>query len=209
MQHKKEEIFSGIINYVNDYVDEKGTSPSMNEIATGLGIAKSTVSKYAAYMCENGICEYDSHRRIRTKQMQQDLADLTRTPLRNAPVVGYVACGSPTEAEEYEEESVRLPASIFGQGPLFILHASGDSMIEAGIEDGDLVVVKQQSTANRGDIVVALTKDGTTLKGYYPEPQNRRIRLQPANSAMEPMYFEEVTIQGIATRVIKTIHGML
>ena len=208
MQHKKTEIYQAIEDFVNDYFDTNGTPPTMGDIGAALEINKSTVSRYVAAMEEQGLAFYDDHRRILTRQMRNDLANMTRTPLRGsrfAPVIGSVVCGTPNESDANLEETVRLPKSLFGKGPLFILHASGDSMIEAGIDDGDLVVVRQAQTARPGDIVVALTEDGTTLKGYFPEPEKRRIRLQPANSSMEPMYFKDIVIQGVAVKIIKGI----
>ncbi|MBQ3935007.1 MAG: repressor LexA [Clostridia bacterium] len=211
MQHKKAKLFEEIEAFLNDYADENGTSPTVREIAAGIGVSNATVCKYLAVMEENGLIRYDEHRKVLTRQMMNDLSDLTRTSLhgsRMASVVGVIKCGGPDDAEQYVEETVRLPRSIFGDGPLFLLHASGDSMIEDGIEDGDLVVVRQQSTAEEGDIVVALTPDGTTLKGYFPEPEKRRVRLQPANRSMKPMYYADVTVQGVAVKVIKDVARM-
>ena len=101
-----------------------------------------------------------------------------------------------------------LPKSIFGSDPLFLLFADGESMIEAGIDDGDLVVVRQQRHASRGDIIVAYMDGETTLKGYYPEPEKNRIRLQPANETMRPIYVSSLEIQGVAVYVIKQIGKM-
>ena len=208
MQHKKTEIYQAIEEFINDYFDANGTTPTMGDIGEALGINKSTVSRYVAAMEEQELVFCDEHRRVLTRQMRNDISNMTRTPLRGsrfAPVIGSVVCGTPNESDAYLEETVRLPKSLFGKGPLFILHASGDSMIEAGIQDGDLVVVRQSQTARPGDIVVALTDDGTTLKGYFPEPDKKRIRLQPANSSMAPMYFKDVVIQGVAVKIIKSI----
>lgn len=211
MQYKKIEIFTAIEDYINDYVDTNGTSPAMSTIAKGVGINKSTVSRYVATMAEQGLIQYDEHRKVLTRQMLNDLQNMTRTPLRGSrtvSIVGSIACGSPYECEQYIEETVRLPKSIFGDGPLFILHASGESMLEAGIDSGDLVVVRQQQVAKEGDIIVALTEDGTTLKGYFPELEKKRIRLQPANSTMKPRYYKEITIQGVAVKIIKKVGTM-
>lgn len=205
MQYKKPETFKAIEDFINEYADTYGTVPTIRDIANGVGLARSSVSSYLQAMEERGEIEYDEHRKPLTRMLLNDLSNMTRSPLlRNgAPIVGSVSCGTPVETEEVIEETVRLPKSIFGDGPLFILHASGESMIEAGIDDGDLVVIKQQQTANTGDIVVALVDGATTLKGYFPEPEKKRIRLQPANSTMKPMYFKDVQIQGVAVKVIK------
>ena len=96
------------------------------------------------------------------------------------PVLGSVSCGVPKFAEENIEEYVRLPVALFGRGEFFILRANGDSMIEANIDDGDLVLIRQQNYADEGQIVVALMEDEATLKRYYPEPEKRRVRLHPS-----------------------------
>ena len=143
MQHKKTELFNAIEEFIDEYVDLNGSSPTVRDIADGVGVSNPTVCKYLAAMKEQGIIEYDDHRKPVTRQMMNDIRNTTRTPFRAgfAPVVVSIACGSPGEREEYIEEIVSLPKSLFGEGPLFILRATGESMIEAGIEDGDLVVV--------------------------------------------------------------------
>ena len=121
------------------------------------------------------------------------------------PVLGSVACGVPKYAEENIEEYVRLPVSLFGRGDFFILRANGDSMIEAGIDNGDLVLIRQQNTAETGQIVVALMEEEATLKRYYPEPQWGRIRLHPENSMMTDIYVDSCIIQGVAVKVLKDL----
>lgn len=120
-------------------------------------------------------------------------------------VLGRVSCGLPKYAEENIEEYVSLPVSLFGQGRFFILRADGESMIEAGIEDGDMVVIRQQSTASEGQIVVALVEDETTLKRYYIDKRRRCVRLHPENSEMEDIYVNDCIIQGVAVHVIKAL----
>ena len=120
-------------------------------------------------------------------------------------VLGSVACGVPRFAEENIEEYVRLPVSLFGSGDFYILRAVGDSMIGVGIDDGDLVLVRQQNYAEAGQIVVALVEDEATLKRYYPEPENKRVRLHPENDSMSDIYVDECLIQGVAVKVIKNL----
>ena len=121
------------------------------------------------------------------------------------PILGRIACGIPKFAEENIEEYVRLPVALFGKGNFFILRAYGDSMIEAGIDDGDLVLIRQQNYADEGQIVVALMEDDATLKRYYPEPENQRIRLHPENSRMDDIYVDYCEIQGVAVKVLKDL----
>ena len=202
MQHQNTEYYGYILNFIEDYKNRFGESPSSREIADALGMTKSTVSRYLATMRKNGMLEIESARNIiltKHKPMQE---------IVNAPFVGKVACGLPKYAEENIQELIPLPASYIGKGTFFVLEADGESMIEAGIEPGDLIIVRQQATANPGDIVVALTSttDSTaTLKRYYPEPEHRKIRLHPENSEMEDQYYDEIIIQGVAIRVLKNV----
>lgn len=202
MQHQNTEYYGYILNFIEDYKNRFGESPSSREIGDALGMTKSTVSRYLATMRKNGMLEIESARNIilaKHKPMQE---------IVNAPFVGKVACGLPQYAEENVQERIPLPASYIGKGTFFVLEADGESMIDAGIEPGDLIVVRQQATANPGDIVVALTSttDSTaTLKRYYPEPKMKKIRLHPENSEMEDQYYDEVIIQSVAIRVLKNV----
>ena len=121
------------------------------------------------------------------------------------PVLGAVACGLPKFAEENIEEFVRLPSSLFGDGDFYILRADGDSMKDAGIDSGDLVLIKHVTAAEPGNIVVALVGDEATLKRFYPEPRQNRIRLHPENADYEDIYVGSCEIQGIAVKVLKDL----
>lgn len=122
----------------------------------------------------------------------------------SGPLVGSIACGNLLYAEEHIEEYISLPVSLFGKGNFFILRANGDSMIEAGINDGDLILIRQANIANEGQIIVALVNDEATLKRYYPEPEHRRIRLHPENPTMDDnIYVDHLVIQGVAVKILK------
>lgn len=200
MQHKNQETISALDKFISEFIDKHGVSPTMSEIADGVGIAPATVYRYMSYMRENGMLEYDGHRSIVTKEAKK-----TRTQSIRVPVLGSVSCGVPKLAEENIEEYVRLPVSLFGQGNFYLLRANGDSMIEAGIDDGDLVLIRQQSTAEDGQIVVALMDDEATLKRFYPEPKHHRVRLHPENSSMEDIIVPDCIIQGVAVKVLKDL----
>ena len=201
MQHKKQEYIDMIVDYIDEYRDSNGGStPTGADIAAGVGLAPSTVSKYMSFMREQGIIDYSGHRNIFTKQSRQDAFGFCRVP-----ILGAVACGVPKYAEENIEEYVRLPVALFGRGSFYLLRANGDSMIEAGIDDGDLVLIRQQSTAEEGQIVVALMEDEATLKRFYPEPENGIIRLHPENRTMEDIIVENCIIQGVAMKVLKDL----
>lgn len=119
------------------------------------------------------------------------------------PVVGAVAAGSPILAMENIEQTISLPTEIAREDSTFVLRVKGDSMVDAGILDGDFVVVRQQPTAVNGDIVVAMIEDEATVKTYFREPD--RIRLQPQNPDMEPIYVRDVTILGKVVAVFRRI----
>ena len=191
-----------IEKYLNDYSSAYGTAPSMQEIADALGLGKTTVFYHLKKMEEAGRIESRGHRGVYTARQ---LAD--RGPF--VPILGSVACGQPLFAEENVEDYVRLPESLFGRGEFFFLRARGISMIEAGIDNGDLVLFRRQETAWPGELVLALTKNKTesTLKRYYPEPETGQVRLHPENPELKEIYFpiDDFAIQGVAVKVIKDI----
>ena len=121
----------------------------------------------------------------------------------NVPLVGNVAAGSPILAEENITDTLSLPTDIVGDSPSFLLSVRGESMIEAGINDGDYVVVKEQPVADNGDIVVALVDDGATVKRFYKEQGH--VRLQPENSTMEPIITTDCSIAGKVVAVFRRL----
>ena len=204
MRSKNPELMKEITTYVSDYFRIKRTSPSVNEIAKAVGIAKTTAYRYLVDMNERGMISYDGHT-IETPQIDKCVSGYF-----SAPIVGSIHCGDPESEEEHVEEYVSLPESIFGKGEFYILRASGDSMVDVGIEDKDLVVIKKQSTASVGDIVVALDEDSqNTLKtfdgiddssGYaILKYENRR---KYKNKVIR---VRELVVQGVAKHVIKAL----
>ena len=197
MRSKDKTLMAAIEKFVTTFTDDNGISPTMQEVADGVGSSKATVQRYIAQMCEDGIISYSGWRTM--------TATRTKAAVVPVPILGTVACGIPKYAEENIEEYVRLPVALFGKGNFFILRAYGDSMIEAGIDDGDLVLIRQQNTADEGQIVVALMEDEATLKRFYPEPENQRIRLHPENTRMDDIYVDNCEIQGVAVKVLKDL----
>lgn len=197
MQHKNEENFKVLANFIDDYWDRFDVSPTDRIIAEGTGLSKSTVGRYLQEMRSQGIISYDGRRCYKTTR--QKAAKI------KVPIFGRVTCGIPKYAEENIEEYVSLPVSLFGEGDFYLLRAVGESMVNAGIDSGDLVLVQRQETAESGQIVVALIDDEATLKRYYPEPQKNRIRLHPENDTMEDIYTDRCMIQGIVVKVIKDL----
>lgn len=200
MRSKNADLFPEIEGFIDQYREKHNTSPSVQEIADHIGMAKSSTSRYLSHMREHGMLDYEGHRNIATRETKR-----TRSETVKVPVLGSVSCGVPKFAEENIEEYIRLPVALFGRGNFYILRANGDSMIEADIDDGDLVIIRQQNYADEGQIVVALMEDEATLKRYYPEPHNRRVRLHPENSSMEDIYVSDCIIQGVAVKVLKDL----
>lgn len=197
MRSKDKTLMAAIEKFVSDYTDSNGISPTMQEVADGVGSSKATVQRYIAQLCEDGILGYSGYRTMTSTK--------TKAAAIRVPVLGTIACGIPKFAEENIEEYVRLPVALFGKGNFFILRAYGDSMIEAGIDNGDLVLIRQQNYADEGQIVVALMEDEATLKRFYPEPKKHRIRLHPENSRMDDIYVDNCEIQGVAVKVLKDL----
>ena len=197
MRSKDKTLMAAIEKFVSDYTDSNGISPPMQEVADGVGSSKATVQRYIAQLCDDGILDYSGYRTMTSTK--------TKAAAIRVPVLGTIACGIPKFAEENIEEYVRLPVALFGKGNFFILRAYGDSMIEAGIDNGDLVLIRQQNYADEGQIVVALMEDEATLKRFYPEPKKHRIRLHPENSHMDDIYVDNCEIQGVAVKVLKDL----
>lgn len=197
MRSKDKTLMAAIEKFVSDYTDSNGISPTMQEVADGVGSSKATVQRYIAQLCDDGILDYSGYRTMTSTK--------TKAAAIRVPVLGTIACGIPKFAEENIEEYVRLPVALFGKGNFFILRAYGDSMIEAGIDNGDLVLIRQQNYADEGQFVVALMEDEATLKRFYPEPKKHRIRLHPENSRMDDIYVDNCEIQGVAVKVLKDL----
>ena len=202
MRSKNSDLMNNIVEFINREYLDNGRTPTMQEIATAFEISKGCVSKYIAEMQEKGMLENSgSCRGIRTKKMEK-----IQQAVEYLPVVGSIACGTPMLAEENIETYLPIPTEFLGAGSYFILKAYGESMVNAGIDDGDLVVVRQQETADEGQIVVALVDNETTLKRYYLDEEHKRIRLHPENDSMKDMFFNHIDIQGIAVKVIKDLY---
>ncbi len=202
MRSKNAELMQKMLNYINDEYFANGKSPTMQEIANNFGISKACVSNYIAAMKEKGMVDNDSsYRGIRTKFM-----DKIQQEVVNIPVVGSIACGSPMSVEENIETYLPIPKEIIGKGDYFILKAYGESMINVGIDNGDLVIVRMQEEANEGQIIVALVENETTLKRYYRDNEREQIRLHPENDNMQDMYYDNIDIQGVAVKVIKNVY---
>ena len=206
MRSKSQKLMNEISAYVDQYYNERHTVPSVNEIAKGVGIAKTTSYRYLVAMNDLGMLSYDGPSRTIVTKMISKFSDST-VP---APVVGAIPCGTPEEEEENIQEYVSLPVSLFGKGEFYILKASGDSMVDAGIEDGDLVVIRKQQEASVGDLVVALDEsNANTLKKYGGiDVASHAAILLYQNQEKYPdkrILVKELIVQGVARHVIKAL----
>ena len=203
MSKKGEDKQQKILMFVNDYMRENGYPPSIREICQGVGLSStSTVHAHLETLRKNGLLEKaDSKSRgIRLKNPADDIVG--ENDIVNVPVLGKVAAGSPILATENLERTFPIPADFAGTHcQSFMLKVKGESMIEAGIFDGDYIIVNQQSVANNGEIVVALIDDEATVKTFYKEKDY--IRLQPENSSMDPIIVTEVAILGKVVGLIR------
>jgi len=200
-----------IWDFLVDYVDRHGYPPTVREIGDAVGLASpSTVHAHLANLERAGLLKRDP-----TKPRALELSGRGRRepgkreePRRTLPLVGEIAAGGPLLAEDNVEEYYAVPELLERGGADFLLRVKGDSMVEAGILDGDIVVVKREQTAENGDIVVALAGDDeaadeATVKRFFRE--DGRVRLQPENSTMEPIYSAHVQVIGKVTGVFRAI----
>ena len=203
MAKRDESLYGKIIDYINGYYDRKGYSPSTREIERDTGISRPTVQRYLLTLKERGVVEYGEHRGIVTQYMREAM-ETTSVQSGNS-----IPCGPMDEVTEQEIETIRMPTALTGSGEFFLLRARGESMIDAGIDDGDYVLIRKQETAEYGKIVACIF-EGTqqTLKRLKPEKD--AIYLLPENKSMKPIVIhaerrQELKIQGVATLVIKRL----
>jgi repressor LexA len=189
-----------ILDYVESFLEHYGYSPSFEEIASNFGYSSlATVHEHLSNLERKGYL-----RKNYNKSRSLELMPAEGTLAVELPLLGSVAAGLPIEAIE-EQETIAVPHDMLRSGNNYVLRVRGDSMIEEQIRDGDFIVVNSRQTADNGEMVVALVHgDSATVKKFYRE-RGGRIRLQPANVTMGPMYFDEheVTIQGIVVAVIR------
>ncbi|MEK3881336.1 transcriptional repressor LexA [Paenibacillus sp. PL2-23] len=196
-----------ILEFIKQEVRDKGYPPSVREIAEAVGLlSSSTVHGHLDRLEKKGYIRRDPTKPRAIEILNQDDSDnVIPFPIAQVPIVGKVTAGIPITATENIEDYFPLPSHFVGDNNVFILNVVGESMIEAGIHNGDYVIVRQQQTANNGDIVVAMTEDDeATVKTFYKEKDH--IRLQPENSSMEPLRLNNVTILGKVIGLFRDIH---
>jgi repressor LexA len=194
-----------ILDFVRAEVHRRGYPPSVREIGEAVGLSSSsTVHSHLAALETKGFLRRDPAKPralevldFRDTEVQVDFGQVSAVP-----VVGHVAAGMPILAAENIEQTLPLPVEFAGEHT-FILRVRGESMIEAGMLDGDYVVVRQQTTASDGDIVVAMLEDDATVKTFYREAD--RIRLQPENASMQPIYSRDVQVLGKVVALFRRV----
>jgi len=196
--HRQKEV----LDFVAQYIQKYGVSPTLQQIATALDLkALSTVHQHLEALEKKGFVKRFDGAIRGIEVLDQKISGALEGV--EVPVIGFIAAGKPIDAIENQTDSVRVASSMLsGKRRAFVLQVRGDSMINDGILDGDSVVCEQQETATNGDIVVALLENNVaTLKRFYKETD--RIRLQPANDTMKPIYVKKVKIQGRVVGVIR------
>ncbi len=198
-----------ILDFIAAQIRERGYPPSVREIGEAVGLtSSSTVHTHLTTLQKQGFLRRDptKPRAIEVRYDAMSGAPIDRRPTRHVPLLGEVAAGTDVLAQENVEELLPLPEDFTGDGSLFMLRVRGESMIEAGILDGDFVVVRQQEQAEKGDVVVAgIPGDEATVKTYARK--GSKVVLNPANSAMAPMVFDpaEVHIYGKVVTVLRRL----
>lgn len=190
-----------ILEFIRQTVNERGYPPSVREIAEAVGLAStSAVHHHLVRLERDGRLQKQA-----TRSRALSVPEAVGTRAVRAPIVGEIAAGSPIYAYPDRSETIGVPTELAAKGAsTYVLKVRGKSMIEDHIDDGDFVVVQEQSTARDGDIVVALLEDSTaTLKRFFKERD--RVRLQPANGEMQPIYARDVQIQGKVIGVIRRL----
>lgn len=184
-----------ILDYIQKAVAEKGYPPSVREIGEAVGLTStSTVHSYLIRLEKKGCLR-------RGSSMPRAITINKRPDILTIPILGQIVAGEPALASENQEDVIALPADLTGYGELFALRVRGNSMVDAGIFDGDIVVVRKQPTAENSDIVAALIGDEATVKRFFRE--DGHIRLQPENREVQPIITDEAAILGKVVSLIR------
>lgn len=187
-----------ILDYIEKYIEVNGYSPSVREIGQAVDLkSTSTVHGHLNRLEKKGLLHREA-----MKPRTIDVTRNDRPQMERIPLLGKVAAGTPILAEENADGFVTLPDNVVGRGEHFVLEIRGESMISAGIMNGDFVVIKRQQTAQNGDIIIAMLDGEATCKRYFKEPD--RFRLQPENPRMRPIYTKKVDIVGRVVAVYRT-----
>lgn len=201
MRSKSKELMLKIRDFAEQFTLDNSRTPSTAEIGKALGISKATAFNYLKEMHDQGMVTYEDG------VLQTRVTDKMNCNTVNIPILGIIPCGTPEEQIENTDEYITLPKSLLGNGDFFILRASGDSMVDAGIDSGDLVIVRKQILAEPGDIVAALVDGGSTLKRLSYDQATKKYLLLPENKKKNyaPIDGRNGSIQGVAIKVLKNL----
>ena len=198
ISHRQREILQCIV----EHTETHGYPPTVREIGQAVSLSSSsTVHAHLRTLEDAGLIRRDAVLTRAIRVVAGNVEPFRPKHIANLPVVGRVAAGRPILAVEDIEDTFPVPREFLSGGDGFMLRVKGNSMVDDGIMDGDYVVVRQQDDAENGDTVVALVDEEATVKRFYKE--NARIRLQPANSSMEPMYFKELDVVGKVVGLVR------
>ena len=183
-----------ILEYIKETILKKGYPPAVREICEAVHLkSTSSVHSHLETLEKNGYIRRDPTK-PRAIEILDDAFNLTRREMAQVPIVGRVAAGEPLLAEQNIEDYFPIPVERLPNNQTFLLQVKGESMINAGILNGDYILVEQTPSASNGEVVVALVEDGATVKRFFKE--NGHYRLQPENDTMDPIIVDEVTIVG-------------
>jgi len=202
-KYSKEEV---LLQFIKDYLNNNGYPPTVREMCKALKVSSTSTIFYYLNKLETSNKIKKNPNKNRALEIVEDAPIITtincdESTLTRIPVLGTVTCGEPILAVQTSEEYFMVSPTLFRGDDLFMLTAKGDSMINAGIYDGDKIVLKQQSYANNGDIVAALIDDSATIKRFFKE--NGHYRLQPENDAMSPIIVDSVQILGKVVGLVR------
>ena len=195
---RQREVFS----FIESFIESHSYPPTMREVAEALSVSVKAAYDHIDSLQRKGWVRRVAHQSRSLELLVRREIEKSEPEVVEIPLLGDVAAGTPLLAEEHCTATIRMPASLLGRGNFFALQVRGDSMIDAGIHNGDVAVIQQQETARNGDIVVALMEESATLKHFYREPN--RIMLKAANRAYPPIYTQDVRILGKLAHLIRS-----
>ena len=203
MRSMNEEKIEKLVAFIRQYARENnGESPRLSQIMEHMGMSKATAYRYILELEKRGFVSYSGK-----KTLETDIQRKMKCDFKRVPIVGQIVCGSPDEQEEYVSSYLAIPDEWI-DGECFLLRAYGDSMIDIGIEKDDLILVKKTCSAEDGEVVVALTEDGNTLKRLFWEDGRPRLHAENKRYKLKnrDIYPKSLTIQGVALKVIRDIY---
>lgn len=190
-----------ILDFIRKYTKSKGVAPTHREICEAFGYSSyGTVYKHLTLLEKKGLIRRDSNQKRGVELVEDDRSETSG--VRELPLLGHIAAGLPLEVAQ-GDEMIAVPHTLTSRGENFVLKVRGDSMVDDGVLDGDFVIIEQRPTASNGEMVVAMVAGEVTLKRFYKE--RNRVRLQPANEHMAPIYAlaEDVVIQGVVVGLMR------